>query len=463
MGQGRATVAGAGPRSRPADYLGAAFALVLFAAPKISLKIFGAPIYLLDLLAVLLCLQVTLGKAPGQRRPMVPLERVSLLYLGCVALGEARGFFEFGQPVFSAYSLGRSVLAISTVYSIGRLGQHPRRLRYFIASLALAVIITSALVALSSFPGTRSLVSSTVFKWKLLDPSNSAPLDDFYAELTADSAVRGRSLIGISTFTTGVLGTAWPLACLGVLAGGPHTRLRILARVAAVAAPIGLLLTYGRAAWGTVIILGLLLAYKGIGIRRQHLIALTLLVAGVVLQAGSDSRFFKLDRIVLKTEVMIETSGESDAPRLYSYLEPFAHVMEHPEWLFVGIGQTLGQLLKRGLLRKQDFRATLDNIHSGFGMSYYYTGAIGTFCQIALLGLGLGTTLMLHQHHTGPFSQIFWLLFLSWIGLLFWWLVGHAPVSAPRGVYVYFTLTGLTVAAQKVSSGPSASLNPGLR
>jgi hypothetical protein len=237
----------------------------------------------------------------------------------------------------------------------------------------------------------------------------------------------------------------------------PSRRWHRVATSACVLVPIAILMTYGRTAWLTLIVVtAALLWFRQTGGRRTVIV----LVAGVALivqMFGWRSELFMIDRVVATTRTAIEAPavGRSERERFLSYVEPFSHLLENPSWVFAGTGRSSERLSRRGnlgadLLVDERGRAT----HSAFSIAYYCFGLLASICQIGFVIFGFAYLLSHVSRATVPLATSVWqALFASWCGLSVWWLFGHGIAGEPRGSMVFFLVLGLVFSAQAIQQG----------
>ncbi len=318
------------------------------------------------------------------------------------------------------------------------------------------LICASVVTILYSLAPTRPLVMKTVLSYKFLVPEaeSLARKTLYYSGL--QEAMRGQSLIGTSTITTGFLGTMWAFAFLAVNWLGIDGKWRTLAHMAAIMTPIAMMMTYGRAAWLTVIVLGGMSLIFGFAKSRRNIIILIFGLGMVVFKLGWQSDLFMVDRVFKTTEMAIENpyEEESFAQRLLSYTQPFSHLVRHPLWLITGAGRVGQKLSQRGNLEASLLDAAGLSKHSGFGMAYYCYGLVAAITHVLIMLSGLLLILKRLQNPPPKGAQLYkttWQVFLmAWIGLLCWWLPGHAMIGEARGVILFFFFYGLMMACDRV-------------
>jgi hypothetical protein len=434
------------------------FIFVLLVAPRTRVPGIGIPLYLVDLLLVFLFF-IAVQRPKISLRLSGPIPQLAGIYTIFVCLGETRGIIEYGAFAESAYMMGIFCLAISLVYIVPKMIRTPDNLVVVFKGILLGLLVTSVIVVLYSLGATRPLVAGTIFSWDFLNPGGARYLH-FMENMGGEGATRGTSLIGAATLTAGFLGTMWPVAFLAAQWSGLGIRWQKVAVLVSVISPLGLLATYGRTAWLIVIVIGIMAGIFGFGGGRRKvfiLVSLCLLIAYVY---GEQSDLFMMNRLKARTQATINAPLEDPAERerFASYFEPFEHLSENPAWLIAGAGRTGGKLIGRGQLDTQLFDEGALATHSAFAMAYYAFGLPGAICQVLLMLSALRLILkQLKAYGKDRQQQLIWqVLLMTWSGLLFWWLTGHAAVGEPRGVMLLFFWFGLLLACSRLSAESGA-------
>jgi hypothetical protein len=428
---------------------------LLFGAPKARVVVAGAPLYLIDvLLAMLLLVALNNRGLPNRGSNQIPL--LVGVFFSMVCLSEIHSAIVFGTPAASLYMVFRFGLAASLAFTMPRLLDSGEILSAAMKGLVAGALFSATVTILYSLPATRPLVTNTVFSTDFLAPETES-LSRALAYYSAEAGVRGRSLLGAATFTSGVLGAVWPLVLFARKVFSNEARWLTAATIGALIVPIAILMTYGRTAWLSVIVVSsVLLAGRSSGGRRTVLL-LVAVTAVIVHLAGWRSEVLMVDRVVNKTRVTFQdpTFGKAERERTLSYTEPFEHLTENPLWLVVGSGRSSARLSRRGrlggeLLVNEGARAT----HSTFSITYYSFGmvaAVSILLSVALIGRMLYSRIQGAARTYGGVDRETWqLLLASWAGLGIWMLAGHGVGGEPRGTMVFFLITGLTLAANRV-------------
>jgi hypothetical protein len=361
---------------------------------------------------------------------------------------------DYGEIAESIYMLGRFCMAISLVFVLPRLVTKFDDLKPVIKGIVFGLLVTSLIVILYSLGATRPLLANTIFSWDFLNPGAARYLQ-ILEHSVGEGATRGTSLIGAATMTTGFLGTMWPMAFLASQWPELGRRWQKIARLTSVIVPLGLLATYGRAAWLIVIAVVIMAGIFGFGGGRRKAFALVSVCLVIVYFYGEESDLFMMNRLKVRTEATINAPLENpeERERFASYFEPFEHLYENPSWLIAGAGRTGEKLVNRGELETQLFDEATLATHSAFAMAYYAFGLPGAICQILLM-IAAARLILRRLKSCGKDRQqrLYWqALFMSWTGLLFWWLSGHAAVGEPRGEMLLFFWFGLLLVLSRLS------------
>lgn len=414
----------------------AIFAFVLTAVPKINVRVGPVPMYFMDLLLiVVIYYAVRRPGFAGQARPFGTV--VLVLFLLAIA-GEMVGFIYTGSVFDHTYIIIRTVLAFLVFYATGQLIRSVEDLELVLKALALGLLVTSSLMILTSIPQTREPVAALILNNNFLDPAGTR-ISRFYID-TGDSGIRGRTLVGVSIMGASFINMIWPLVAILYVWRQPIGKWRNIAMIACFLAPMGVLMSYSRGPIiGSILIilatllLGLHLIRKGV---------LRPLIAGVVvvLLVGVDSNAFFFDRLVNRTNAVLNNPFEDDreSERILAYVEPFEHVVERPEFLLLGQGNAIHR--SRNVVPEMAGKAS----HALFAVAYYSHGMIAAFLYMGLL-ISMFYYTMRHMRfrQSGEGLYLSQALFASTLGLLPWALFGHAMVSTPRGAMMLFFLLGL--------------------
>ena len=192
-----------------------------------------------------------------------------------------------------------------------------------------------------SLAPTRAFVTEALFSHDFLVPSGETMALKILRSEGLNEAMRGQSLIGTSTITTGFLGTMWGFSLLANRWPGIDRKWRTTALVASILTPGAMLMTYGRAAWLTIIVIVGLSLIFGFVKSRRNMAILVISLAIILFRVGWQSKLFMTERVLHKTEIALDNpyKDESFSPRLLSYSQPFSHLSKHPIFFFVGAGR----------------------------------------------------------------------------------------------------------------------------
>jgi len=440
--------------SGPLRWLGI-MVFVLLAAPKFRIMIGTAPLYVIDGVIALLLLSAN-RMPPVNWASFKPFPTLVSLYLILIYIGEFRGLAIYGRFFESVYMIGEFTLGVSLFFIVPRLMRDTEATAVVLKAIVAGLVCACAVTIMYSFALTRPLVMNTVLSYRFFIPEaeSLAFRTLYYGGLTA--AMRGRSLIGASTITTGFLGTMWAFTFLAAKWPGIDGKWRTMAHITAIATPIAMLMTYGRAAWLTVIAIGAVSLIFGFVKSRRNTVILVIALTIVAFKVGWQSELFMVDRVVHKTRLALENpfEEESVAQRLLSFTQPFSHVLEHPLWLIAGTGRVGQKLSTRGNIEAKLRDQTGLSKHSGFGMAYYCYGMLAAIIHALIMFNGLKLILKrlrVQPPKEMPLYKTTWQAFLmAWVGLLFWWLPGHAMIGEARGVILFFFFYGFMMSCDRI-------------
>lgn len=416
---------------------------LLTGMPRLSVKFGPLPLYVIDLFIALSFYYAF--KIRQEKRLALPFTGFIALIALFAFLGEVGAATYSGDIVRPVYALARTLLAISLALSVPRIIRTTEDLSILVRAAALGIGLSAMLMILSSLPGSRALVASTVFSIAWLEPSANAAAA--YAEL-GDMGTRGRSLIGVSILTAAFINAFWPLIALSLRLPSLQGRWRYIFLAVSLAAPFGIVMSYSRGA-----ILGLIfvvagLLFFGSGRARSGVMAAVMVALVVFSTIGWQSESFYFERVVTRTSAMFTDphTDEREWERLYAYSQPFSHALENPEFLLVGEGTSIH---KTGVSGEQRGKAT----HAVFAKAYYSYGMVAAVTYVLLIASVFLYLLreVSRPRPAGMVSNYFYqALFAGFLGLLSWFMFGHAAVSTPRGAMLMFLFIGLVRSMRNV-------------
>jgi hypothetical protein len=416
---------------------------LLTGMPRLSVKFGPLPLYVIDLFIALSFYYAF--KIRQEKSAALPFTGFIALIALFAVLGELGAATYSGDIVRPVYALARTLLAISLALSVPRIIRTTDDLSMLVRAAALGIGLSALLMIFSSLPGTRTLVASTVFSISWLEPSANAAAS--YSELT-DFGTRGRSLIGVSILTAAFINAFWPLIALSLRLPALQGKWRYVFLFVSLAAPFGVVMSYSRGA-----ILGLILVVVGLllfgsGRARSGVIAAVMIALVVFSTIGWQSESFYFERVVTRTGAIFTDPhrDEREWERLYAYSEPFSHALDNPEFLLVGEGTSIH---KTGVSGEQRGKAT----HAVFAKAYYSYGMFAAITYILMITSAFLYLLreVSRPRPAGMVSNYFYqALFAGFLGLLSWFMFGHAAVSTPRGAMLLFLFLGLVRSMRNV-------------
>jgi len=428
---------------------------LLLAAPKLRIMVGPAPLYIIDGIIALLLLSAN-RMPPVNWSVLKPFPTLVSLYLIFIYIGEFRGFIIYGRLSESVYMIGEFTLGVFLFFIVPRIVRDAESIALVLKAIVAGLLCCSLVTIMYSLAPTRLFVMNTVLSYKFLVPEAESLAQQtlYYGGLT--DAMRGQSLIGTSTITTGFLGTMWAFTFLAANWPGIDGKWRTMAHIASIATPIAMLMTYGRAAWFTVIVIGVMSLIFGFVKSRRNAVILVIGLFIAVFKFGWQSELFMVDRVVNKTQITLADpyGDETFLPRLLSFTQPFSHLLEHPLWLIAGTGRVGQKLSNRGDLVAELYDAAGLPKHSGFGMAYYCYGLLAALTHTLIMWNGfklIWKRLQAIPPKGVPFYKITWQAFLmTWVGLICWWLPGHAMIGEARGVILFFFYYGFMMACDQL-------------
>ena len=420
---------------------------ILISVPKLNISLGPIPIYIIDVLIVFVFIQAVKSNR-NKRKIVYPFQKTILLIIPFAIIGEILTMGYSGQVFEPIYIMIRTLLAFSLAFSIPIIIKTENDIKLLLKAAAIGLFITSILMILTSLPFTRIVVIKYVFSNSFLEPSYSQVLR-VYLNAPNETGVRGRTLVGVSILGATFINAAWPLAVIlirnrinfGVIG-------KSIAIIGCFIAPIAVVMSYSRGPiLGTILIMIAVLTMGLRHIRRTILLPLTF---GIIIFAtvGIGSKVFLFDRLITRTEAAFTDpySDKSESERILSYVEPFEHVLEHPQFFFFGEGNAI---LKVNVAAEQDGKAN----HAMFAKAYYSYGMITAFIYMYLM---IQVLYFSYKHcrrdHVNIPMGYNQALFLSVIALVPWVLFGHAMISIPRGAMLFFFVIGLVAAQRNFSS-----------
>lgn len=354
----------------------ALFVFLLFSMPRLNIKVGPVPVYAMDLVAALILYQMMLTARTADRIA-IPFRNLVIIIGLFVILSEFSVLVYGGSLLDAIYVSMRYFLTFSIMFAVPSLIRSRTDVEVVLKGLALALLISSLLMILSSLPQTRR-IAVFLFSIPYLEPTNAA---DHLLRGAADSGVRGRTLIGVSILSGTFISIAWPLvAYLRTQRFRLSAFWSIVSLSAVTLSPLAIVVTYSRqAAVGGVLVLLAALVLPLSDLRRS-LLRPFLLSVGVVMAVGVGSSLFFFDRYVNRFTASIENplEDEREAARFLSYVVPFEHVVDHPQFLFVGAGVSAS---RGSNITIDGFREN----HSLLGAGYFTHGMLSTLLLFFLV------------------------------------------------------------------------------
>ncbi|MEM9341980.1 MAG: O-antigen ligase family protein [Pseudomonadota bacterium] len=429
----------------PRIRLFALFAFVLTAMPKTNLKVGPIPIYLVDVLILMLIFAVP-ARPPAQAGRLMFAGTVTLIMM-IAMISEASGALKFGTPLDSAYIAGRTLLAFSVFFLVSNYIRSIHDMQIVLKGAVAGLLVTASLMILTSLPMTRAQVSDLIFSQRFLEPAA-----DSVSGILADSpdrGVRGRTLIGVSIIGASFINACWPLAALLLRWPGHISIWRNVALIASILAPLGVLFSYSRGpilASALIVVAAILLNLRHV---RRGIVLPVLVGITIVGSVGIGSQLFYFERLENSFQAIFDNPQhqQSESERLLAYSEPLGHVLNHPSFVLFGEGVAVRY---SGATSRSDQYGQAT--HSVFAVAYYSYGLIAAVLYISLILRSLmhsgHIAISYHRTFNGFIAQA---VFLSILALTPWTLLGHAPVSTPRGAMLFFLIIGLATTLTRIT------------
>jgi len=408
----------------------AAFVFMLTAVPKMNIRVGPVPLYLIDLLIVLVVFYAT--KRPSFGAKQRPFQWIVVALFGFAMISEFVGFIYTGSIFEHAYTAARLTLAFLVFYATGQLVRTPQDLELILRAAALGVIVTSSMMILTSLPQTRDIVAKLILNNTFLDPAGEQIAEKYLRK--DDSGARGRTLVGVSIMGASFINMAWPLAALLYGWHSQKGRWRTVAMVACFLAPMGVLMSYSRGPiLGTIIII-LFAAFFGLKKIKKGITLPVGFGIILILYIGVNSEVFFFDRLANRTAAVLDNPLEDprESERLLAYVEPFEHLIENPSFLVVGQG--IGINKARWVVPEVAHKAS----HALFAIAYYSNGMIAAFLYMYLLFSAFYYAVRhVLVRRSGVGMGLSHACLGMVLGLAPWAAFGHAMVSQPRGAIMF--------------------------
>lgn len=424
-------------RHTPNVGLLALFMFLLFSMPRLNIKLGPVPVYAMDVVATLLLYQMALT-ARTALQIAIPFRNLVIVIGLFVILSEFSVLVYGGSLLDAIYVSIRYSLTFGIMFAVPNLIRNRADIEMVLKGVSLALLISSLLMILSSLPQTRK-IAIFLFSIPYLDPSNGA---DRLLRRSVDSGIRGRSLIGVSILSGAFISIAWPLvAYLRTQRFRLSAFWSIVSMLAVTLSPLAIVVTYSRqaAAGGVLVLLAALIL--PISDLRRSLLRPFLLSLGVVSIVGVGSSLFFFDRYVNRFSATINSPLDdiNEAARFLSYVVPFEHVVDHPQFFFVGAGATAERSSKITI-------ESFEENHSLIGAGYFAHGMLSTLLLVFLV---FASFRFANWHRIQANDLAFMArgwprsLFLAYLPILPMAAFAPALGTNLRAMYVYMLLLGL--------------------
>ena len=388
------------------------FIVLLFAFPKLNVKIGPLPIYIIDLVVMYMCFK-------HRNNRFSKLVLISNLLFILFMLHQLL-FLVFTRDVsnvlYMAIRHGLPLLSIPILPYV-LINLRSEKSQQFLIG---AVIFTSLTSVFSSIPATRGFVKSWI-SFPFLYPSIEK---QFEKKGVIDEAIRSLSIIGVSN-VTGVL----ILMAVGILLylNTENHKIKYLPWILMVLIA-GSITTYSRSV--TIALLLMLvvyfLKYSGNRVFKSILVALLILVSFTWNQLVEKSNLFNFKRLEM---AFFQADDESDNythgknERFESYTKPFQTLLNKPIFLFMG--ETINTTKSKEHIPFVYLKFNPPD-HSLFGRSFYMNGFIVAVIYFVIL------ILLIYKVFTDLTVGI------VIIPVVIWSFFAHGMISSPNGAYMFF-------------------------
>ncbi len=417
----------------------AAFVFMLTAVPKLNIRVGPVPLYLIDIMIVLIVYYAS--RRPGFGSNGRPFQWIIMALFLFTMIGEFVGFIYTGSIFEHVYQAARITFAFLVFYATAQLIRTPEDLELVIKAAALGVIVTASLMILTSLPQTRNFVVRFVLENTFLDPAGRQVAASYLD--SGDTGVRGRTLVGVSILGASFINLSWPLAALLYSWPKPIGRWRTVAMVACFLAPMGVLMSYSRGPILGTILIVLFTVFLGLKRIRKGILRPVGFGILLVMMVGVNSEVFFFDRLTNRSTAIFENplEDERESERLLSYVEPFEHLFGNPAFLFAGQGVAI--LKSNTVVPEVAGKAN----HALFAISYYAHGMGAALLHMFLLASAFFYALRHVKGRRSGIGQYFsQALLASVVGMAPWAIFGHAMVTQPRGAMMFYFIFGLLAA-----------------
>ena len=415
----------------------ALFVFLLFSMPRLNIKVGPVPVYAIDVVAALMLYQMMIT-ARTAGRITIPFRNLVIVIGLFVIMSEFSVLVYGGSLLDAIYVSIRYFLTFGIMFAAPAMIRDRADIEIVLKSVSLALLISSLLMIFSSLPQTRG-IATFLFSIPYLEPSSTAENMLLGA---ADRGIRGSTLIGVSILSGAFISIAWPLAAYLRTRRFRLSAFWSIVSVSAVTlSPLAIVVTYSRQAAVGGILLLLAAMILPLGDLRRSLLRPFLLSVGVVLVVGVGSSLFYFDRYVNRFSASIENplEDEREAARFLSYVVPFEHVVDHPQFLFVGAGVSTTRVSNITI------NGFSEN-HSLLGAGYFSHGMFSTLLLYFLVfaSFRFANWHRIHAQHLA-FVARGWprSLFLAYLPILP--MVAFAPALGNnlRAMYIFMLLLGL--------------------
>ncbi len=413
------------------------FIVLLFAFPKLNLKIGPLPIYFIDVVVFYIWFK-------HRQKQFSKLNWISIGLFGFFILHQlifVAVTKDIGSVMYLTVRHGLPLLAIPVFpYVLINLKSKKTQL-----ALILSAIFTSFTSVFSSLPATRGIVEN-IISFPFLYPSIER---QFEKKGTADQAIRSLSIIGVSN-VTGVLILMAVVLLLYINSQNNKIRHLIWIIIILIA---GAITTYSRTVSIAIIlvIFVFFLKYNGNRILKITLMSGLSIIAIFWNQLVEKTHLFNFQRLensIFKPDDESENFNHGKSERLDSYFKPFETLFNKPVYFFMGETINITKSSEEIGFVRLKFNPP---DHSLFGRAFYMNGFIVSVLYLYIL------IFMIYK----TFSDL--TIGLVIIPVIIWSFFAHGMISSPNGAYMFFLIFAFAkypfILERKVLSKPEVISN----
>lgn len=357
------------------------------------------------------------------------------------------------------YLLARTLLHIITVWALVGFLIQPKFFKELLFGITLGVLFTASVATLNSLPITGEIIRSTIFKVDILFPqrdSFASKVREYERSVSSaynpNAATRGDTLVGKSNPTATYLAAMFPfiLGALTRIKQSNFTRLLYFSAV-----PIlfgGILFTYSRAAYLSIIFITISYLFLERKIFQRNLLPMIVLGTIAIGVIGFQSDLFKFTFVVEKFDISNEEYEITNQARILAYIRPWQLLANEPTYFIRGAGRSDKKVLddskeeEVSILRLEDAE-----MHSVFSSAIFYRGFLSMLAIFYLYFLLTKTSWNMVQYgrkRKNPFTWFPTASLISLLAIFPAWMTDHYFITKISAHMFLFMLISLIMASQ---------------